>query len=106
MFRHVLSSAFLAILALMAPAPTAAVDFRQLIKFSPTKYASGDAFCSAWLDACRSYKPKDPTLFYIGSICRPGDYQGLHTTTEALASCVFEKSVAKGVAGELGVKII
>ncbi|KAF9521110.1 hypothetical protein BS47DRAFT_1335208 [Hydnum rufescens UP504] len=106
MLRHALSCAFLAMLALMAPAPTAAYDFRQLIEFSPSKYASGDAFCEAWLNACRTYKPKDPNLFYVDSLCRPGDYQGSHTNTEALASCVFEKSVAVGVAEELGVEII
>jgi len=90
----------------MAPAPAAAYDFRLLIQFSPTQYASGDAFCTAWLQACRTYKPKDTNLFYAGSLCRPGNYQGLNTTTEALASCVFEKSVAVGVAEELDVEII
>ncbi|KAF8309164.1 hypothetical protein DL93DRAFT_2100226 [Clavulina sp. PMI_390] len=83
-----------------------AVDFRILVKFNPRHYHSGDAFCTKWLSACRSYTPKDTSLYYIGSLCHPGDYQGKNNHTEALVTCVFEKSVADGVVHELGIQHI
>lgn len=51
----------------------------------------------------RAYQPHNTNLFYAGSLCRPGDYSGNNVNTEALVTCVFEKSVADGVVHELGI---
>lgn len=107
-----------------------AIDFRILVKFKKSAYPSADAFCTTWLSTwwapslfpiiitsmcslydtffciSRAYQPKDTSLFWIGSLCEPGDYSGKNKRTEALVTCVFEKSVANGVVAELGIEHI
>lgn len=103
-----------------------AIDFRILVEFDSSEYPSGDDFCTTWLSTwcalfcfqlisstdadatlpfiiSRSYQPSDTSLFYIGSLCRPGDYSGNNLNSEALVTCVFEKSVADGVVAQLGI---
>jgi hypothetical protein len=53
----------------------------------------------------RDFKPTDTSLFFAGSVCEPGDYSGKNKNTEALASCVFEKSVGAQLAKELKVTV-
>jgi hypothetical protein len=36
-----------------------------------------------------NYGPSNTSLYFFGALCEPGDYQGKHNTTEALAFCVF-----------------
>ncbi|KAI0268739.1 hypothetical protein BC834DRAFT_820702 [Gloeopeniophorella convolvens] len=77
-------SALVALAALVSA--TAAFDLRELYTFSGESSAD---FCAAWNDACTNYKPSDTSLFFLDTACRPGDFQGQHTDTEALASCAF-----------------
>jgi hypothetical protein len=36
-----------------------------------------------------NYVPADSSLYFLGAVCQPGDYQGKNYQTEARASCSF-----------------
>ncbi|PWN30747.1 hypothetical protein BDZ90DRAFT_229745 [Jaminaea rosea] len=66
-------------------------DERQVYTFANSGAKTAAEACDKWRCACVNYVPKDSSLRFGYTLCRPGDTSGKNMDTEVQAYCTFVK---------------